>query len=239
MVIANNSPQDAIEIPTGLKERVRVMDSGGNVGFARGINLAFEGSTADYLLVVNPDLIIGENFFEPALRFLESEPKAGAVFPKLLEPGGGRQRSVRRFYTWPVALWARCPLRALFAPRFFGRYLMDELDGAREPVDVDWGLGAAVFLRRAALEDGPVFDPRYFLYFEDVDLCMRLWRSGWRVAYLPEASCVHGHRRASANPLGRAARYHAASFLKFVRKWRGLPGRPAAAGAPVTAEAGG
>jgi N-acetylglucosaminyl-diphospho-decaprenol L-rhamnosyltransferase len=228
MTVVNNSPEEPVEIPGPLAGRLRLLQPGGNLGFGRAINLAFADSTADYLLVLNPDVRVTEGACDIALGHLEANPRAGLVFPLLTNPDGSRQRSVRRFYTWPVALWARCPGRRRFAPAFFDRHLLTELDATNGAVEVDWGLGAAVFIRRAALGGGPVFDPRFFLYFEDVDLGMRIWNSGWKAVYLPAARCVHWHMRASASrPFGAAGRHHAASFFKFMLKWGGLPGRPA------------
>ena len=103
-------------------------------------------------------------------------------------------------------------------------------DALDRPCDVDWLLGAALFVRRQALRDPaatePVFDPRYFLYFEDVDLSMDMWRRGWRVRYDPRLTAQHAHMRASKHLASVAARQHAAAFFKFVAKWRGLPKRP-------------
>jgi len=230
MTVVNNSPEDPVRVPDGLAGRLRVVEPGANLGFGRAVNAALADSAADYFLVVNPDLRLIGDVVGAALDHLESHPEVGLLFPRLDNPDGTRQLSVRRFYTWPAALWARSPLRKAGCPSFFRRHLMPELDGSTEPVEVDWGLGAALFVRRAALGGGPVFDPRFFLYFEDVDLGLRMWSSGWRAVYLPAARCLHRHARASAaRPFGSAGRHHAASFLKFVLKWRGLPARPALA----------
>jgi GT2 family glycosyltransferase len=83
---------------------------------------------------------------------------------------------------------------------------------------VDWGLGAAMMIRRAAAGQ-MLFDERYFLYFEDVDLCFRIHASGWKVLYNPDAGMVHHHVRESARALSlRAKGHHFLSMMKFLWK---------------------
>jgi N-acetylglucosaminyl-diphospho-decaprenol L-rhamnosyltransferase len=85
---------------------------------------------------------------------------------------------------------------------------------------VDWGLGAAMMIRRAAAGQ-ELFDERYFLYFEDVDLCFRIHKSGWKVLYNPDAGIVHHHLRESANVFSlRAKGHHFLSMVKYLWKQR-------------------
>jgi hypothetical protein len=90
---------------------------------------------------------------------------------------------------------------------------------------VDWGLGAAMFLRRNDLPGAGPFDERFFLYFEDVDLCVRTWRAGRRVTYDPTIECIHAHRRASRRALSAAGWHHFRSLWRFATKYSGLPKR--------------
>lgn len=225
LVIANHSPGESIPVPDAIRSHARVLEAP-NDGYATGVNAAFRASRGDLLFLANPDLRVTAGAFAAARCFLDAHPDVGVLLPLLWYPDGAVQDSVRRFYTWPVALYARSPLRALgLRPNFWRRYLYADLSRT-EPVDVDWGLGGAMFLRRADCIDGTVFDPRFFLYFEDVDLCYRLWQRGRRVVYYPSVRCVHAHRRGSALPVGRHAWHHLRSFVRFVRKYRGLPQRP-------------
>ncbi len=225
LVVVNHAPAERIVLPPAAEVFTHILDRP-NTGFAAGINAAFGASTGRTLLVANPDLRVTAGALAAAVRFLDEQPDVAALLPLLRAPDGAVQPSVRRFYTWPVALYARTPLRWLgLRPPFFRRYLYDDLDRSR-PVDVDWGLGGAMFLRRADFPDGMIFDPRFFLYFEDVDLCLRLWRRGRRVVHHPGIVCLHAHRRRSAMPFGRHGWHHFVSFCRFVRKHRGLPPRP-------------
>jgi len=87
--------------------------------------------------------------------------------------------------------------------------------------EVDWGLGAAMLVRRRAVTGERLFDERFFLYFEDVDLCLRLHRAGWKVVYNPVAVMTHQHRRDSAQArASRAKLRHLRSLVKFLWKYR-------------------
>ncbi len=229
-IVVNHSPSQRVAPIPALESRTRVIEQP-NLGFGRGVNAAARMARSPVLFLANPDLEFDGPMLDAGLARLESDPTLGALGPRLTGFDGAPQRTARRFYTWAAALYARIPGRdRRDAPGFWREHLMmDDTPGV--PADVDWLLGAALFLRRAALRDPegpePVFDPRYFLYFEDVDLCMDLWRRGWRVRYDPSLTARHAHVRASRRLGSAAAAAHAGSFLKFVAKWRGLPKRPA------------
>jgi GT2 family glycosyltransferase len=95
-----------------------------------------------------------------------------------------------------------------------------------DPREVDWGLGGCMFLRREAVRGGEVFDERFFLYMEDVDLCFRMKANGWKVIYYPEAVMVHAHVRESARGIFNRAKWeHLKSMIKFYRKYGGFSPR--------------
>lgn len=225
LIVTNNSPEETIELASDEKLSIRIL-SAPNVGYAAGINRAYQEARGEILFIVNPDVrVIGETL-NRASAFLRQDTSVGLLLPMLRYPHGEVQRSVRRFYTWPVVLFARSPLRAVgLRPPFFRHYLCETIS-MTQPTDVDWGLGGAMFLRRADCEANGVFDERYFLYFEDVDLCHRIWSHGRRVVYDPRIECIHAHRRHSGNPLSTAGWRHFQSLVRFVMKHKGLPDRP-------------
>jgi len=225
LIITNNSREEQLDFDFDPVLPVTIIPSP-NVGFARGINLALREAHGDILFIANPDVRITAGTFDRVDVFLQDHPDVGLVLPMLRDPDGGLQRSVRRFYTWPVILYARSPLRLIGPPpAFFRRYLYEDLDRSA-PADVDWGLGGAMFLRKSDVDTGGVFDERFFLYFEDVDLCYRMWQRNRRVTYCPHIECIHAHRRLSRMPLSQSGWHHFQSMLRFIAKHRGLPGRP-------------
>jgi GT2 family glycosyltransferase len=228
-IVVNHSPDDRFAPFHALSSRTQVITQP-NAGFGRGVNTAARIARAPFLFLANPDLHFHGDLLDGGLARMAADPDIGAVGPRLLSMDGTLQHSARRFYTWADVMFARVPWRDFVdPPAFWRRHLMmdQHLD---HPLDVDWLLGAGLFLRRSALRDPngpePVFDPRYFLYFEDVDLAMDLWGRGWRVRYDPTLTATHAHVRASRRLFSAPARHHAASLMKFVQKWGGLPVRP-------------
>lgn len=226
LVVCNNSPQETIALESTDDLPVTIVTKD-NVGFGAGINRAFAASTGDIIFIANPDVRVTSGALSAGAAQLADHPDIGIVLPLLRYPEGSVQPSVRRFYTWPVVFYARSPVRGVgVSPQFFRDYLYENIDRSKR-TDVDWGLGAAMFLRRADLDATGPFDERFFLYFEDVDLCYRTWSAGRRVVYCPQIECIHAHRRASRRALSAAGWHHFQSLCKFVGKHRGLPKRPA------------
>ncbi len=231
LVVTNNSADDQFRLPPTPGLRVAVLESP-NLGFARGMNQAFRQSRGEFVMAANPDVRLTAGMLEGAVTYLEAHPEVGILLPRLRHPSGEVQRSVRRFYTWPTVFYARTPLRMLnYRPAFFRRYLCEDID-PEVPTSVDWGLGAAMFLRRADCGEEGIFDERFFMYFEDVDLCYRMWRRGRPVLYCPHLECLHAHRRFSRNPFSISGWRHLRSLVRFVAKYRGLPRRPQPHSAP-------
>lgn len=224
LAVTNNSLNDPIRLTGDPRLSIEVADSV-NRGFAAGINFAFRRSHGEFLMIANPDVRVTAGALDAAIDVLKADRATGVVLPLLRDADGAVQRSVRQFYTWPVALFARSPLRWQgFRPAFFRRYLCEDVP-LEVSTAVDWGLGGAMFLRREDCESDQVFDERFFLYFEDVDLCYRTWLRGQRVMYCPRIECIHAHRRSSRNPLSLAGWHHLRSFLAFRKKYGGLPQR--------------
>jgi N-acetylglucosaminyl-diphospho-decaprenol L-rhamnosyltransferase len=202
LVANNDSVGDLSQVLARDWPNTRIIQNTSNLGFGAAANRAFRQSKGKFLLLLNPDV-------------------AGMVLPQLRNPDGSLQYSCRRFYTCGTLLLRRGPWK-----RFFDRHpkvrwhLMADWDH-QSLAAVDWGLGAAALVRREALQGAELFDERFFLYFEDVDLCLRLRLSGWQVLYDPASIMVHEHRRDSAGPWSLLAkRHHSLSLLKFLWKYR-------------------
>ncbi|MFO7654721.1 MAG: glycosyltransferase [Candidatus Krumholzibacteriia bacterium] len=191
-----------------------------NVGYARGCNLGLQRRAAEYALVLNPDIVVQPGALDGLLAFADAHPRAGIVGPQLLNEDGTIQDSCRRFYSLATLLMRRTVLGKLF-PRsqVLARHLMRDFDH-RSSRPVDWVLGGCLLARRAAVERVGPLDERFFLYFEDVDWCYRMWQGGWEVLYTPDARFIHRHRRASARGLrSRSFWLHLGSLISFYEKW--------------------
>jgi len=200
---------------------VPLIENGKNLGFARAVNEGYKKAGGKYLLILNPDVEILPGSIEKMIHFLEGHPEIGLLLPKLVNPDGSLQFSCRTFYDFLILFFRRPPLVKVFPNhRIIRKHLMMDWDH-REPREVDWGLGACMFLRRDALGNQEIFDERFFLYFEDVDLCLRLKKEGWKVVYYPEAVMIHSHLRHSAKGVFSRAKWeHLKSLIKFYFKHR-------------------
>lgn len=146
-----------------------------NPGFGVAANHGAQRGDAPWILFLNPDCRLARSGLEELRDFLRRHPRVAAVGPRLVSPGGVEQRpgGVR-----PTSL------RRLLEPATWAR-------GLRTPREVEWVAGTCLLVRRDAFEAVGGFDPRFFLYFEDVDLGRNLTRAGWRVAVHPGVIAEH------------------------------------------------
>jgi GT2 family glycosyltransferase len=220
-VVDNDSKDGSEELIAERFPEVRLIKNHKNVGFARAANSAFIHCKGRYLLVLNPDIEVSIGAINSLLDYMESRPKVALASPKLLNSDGTLQYSCRTYYSFYIAMMRRTILGKLFPNhRIIRDHLMMDWDHA-DTREVDWVLGGAMMLRRQAFSDQQVMDERFFLYFEDVDLCLRLRKAGWKVMYYPDAVMVHHHQRASAMGIWNHAKFeHIKSWVKFLWKHR-------------------
>jgi N-acetylglucosaminyl-diphospho-decaprenol L-rhamnosyltransferase len=219
-VINNGSAGEFAHLKTAGFSDLRVIQNPSNLGFGRAANIGYCSSQSEYVLLLNPDIRLETNSLESLIETLNSDPETGIVLPQLRHPDGTLQYSCRSFYSGCTLMMRRGPWKKWFSNhRLVREHLM--LDWDHQSLrTVDWGLGAAMLIRRSAA--GPLlFDERFFLYFEDVDLCLRICDTGWKVLYNPNAKMVHHHQRESANSFSLKAKgRHFFSMVKFLWKYR-------------------
>ena len=220
VLVINNSGEEIEDLlrQSPIPWRV-IRPAAGNVGYARGVNLGIRQAGEDDVLILNPDIQLLPGAIEALERGSREHPRAGILAPKLLHPDGSLQLSVRRFYNWRTLLLRRAPWGALAGKsRAVRDHLMVDWDHG-DTRSVDWAIGAAMYVRRRAVRDVGLMDERYFLYFEDVDWCQRMWRHGYEVVYCADARIIHDYARASASLRPRSVGAHAAGLLRFAEKW--------------------
>lgn len=170
-----------------------------NVGYGRLVNAGIAQSRGSHLLIVNHDIILTQGAVERLLDFLDSHPGTGIVAPRLNAFNGKPMRSCFRYYDIWVVVGRRTFLRHIpWVRRKIDRFLMHEVnftDKAAWPVD--WVQGSALLTLRTIVAKVGLFDPRYFMYFEDVDWCRRFWENGYAVVYCTTATLLHWHGQAS------------------------------------------
>ncbi|MCR4279068.1 MAG: glycosyltransferase family 2 protein [bacterium] len=206
---------------------VTVIDAPGNLGFGRSNNLASLQARGEYLMLLNPDITVFKGEMEKLLAFADTHPEAGMIGPKLLNPDRTVQHWYYRFPSPLVPIYRRTALgKTAWGKRTLAQYFMNDSD-PNVTQEVDGFFGSAMLVRRGVYQQLGGFDERFFMYFEDIDLCRRMWEQGWRVRYAPSSVFVHYHQRQSyvRNPLRLIAnplvREHIKSGVWYFWKHRG------------------
>lgn len=220
VVVDNGSTDGSVATLRSACPEVTVLAGGGNVGYAAAANRGTAATTAPVVAVCNPDLEVGSGT-GAAMLAVFTDPAVGAAGPRVLDASGA---------TYPSARCDPSPVDALghavlgrWRPRnrFTRRYRDLDADPTR-PRDVDWCSGAALWLRRSAVDDIGGWDERFFMYLEDVDLGRRLREAGWRVRYEPAATVVHLQGlSADRRPVRTLVEHHRSSFRYAAKHWRG------------------
>jgi len=193
-----------------------------NVGFARGVNQLLARSKAPWFVALNSDAWPEPGALGRMVEAAQREPKVAAVAPLLLRPDGEVEHSTHRFPSLTVA-----SIDALGARKWLPRNLSDSLclEGAwrhDRPRSVDWAVGAAILIRREALEEIGPFDERFFMYVEDLEWCWRAHRCGWDVRFEPSAVVRHVGNVSGSSRFGtRRAALEAANLLTFLSDTHG------------------
>jgi GT2 family glycosyltransferase len=187
-----------------------------NGGFAHGCNVGWRAGSSPYVLFLNPDAQLGPDALAKLVEQLDREERAGAVAPRIEEPDGSLDFSLRRFPRVRSGF-----AQAFFLHRVFPRASwVDEV--IRDPSEyeyahtVDWVSGACFAVRRPVLEQVGGMDEEYFHYSEDTDICATIWEAGYEVRYVPDAVAVH--EGGASSPRTRLLAILAASRIRYSAK---------------------
>jgi N-acetylglucosaminyl-diphospho-decaprenol L-rhamnosyltransferase len=222
VVLADNGSTDGVPEEAASQPGVSLVPTGGNVGYGRAANAGAQGAQAQWLLIANPDVRWCQPGAIDALLAASTRwPKAGAFGPAIVTPDGQLYPSARALpslgrgighalagWWWPSNPWTASYRQERESP----------VEG-----ECGWLSGSALLVRRDAFESVGGFDPKYFMYFEDVDLCDRLARAGWSSVYVPTAVVEHsgGHATKRA-PVVMQRAHHASAYRYLADRYRGL-----------------
>jgi N-acetylglucosaminyl-diphospho-decaprenol L-rhamnosyltransferase len=191
IVVDSASTDGSPELVQSRFPDVRLIALEENDGYGAAANVAIDAAAGEYFLVMNADAWPIDEAVERLASFADANAGIGVVGPRLLNPDGSLQPSLRGFPTlWRLAT-------EYFFLRWFARRsrLLNAFYGAdfdyRGTKDAEFLMGAALLLRRAAVEQVGGFDPDFFMFSEEVDLCYRMRQAGWRVTFFPGAEFVH------------------------------------------------
>ncbi len=221
IVVDNDSPDSSARMVEEEFPDVKLIANAVNVGFSAGTNQAIQAARGEFFLVLNADTVILPGALRTLVDFMDDHPDCGIAGPRLKYPDGRLQASCRTFYTFKTLLFRRTLLGRLFPNHpAVKEHLMQgwNHDSVRK---IDWILGAAMMVRRRAVEQIGLMDERYFLYLEDVDWCFRMKQAGWAVYFCPDAEVTHVYRQASREPglLNPDLWSHLESAVRYYDKW--------------------
>ncbi|MCU1375110.1 MAG: dTDP-Rha:A-D-GlcNAc-diphosphoryl polyprenol, A-3-L-rhamnosyl transferase WbbL [Actinomycetia bacterium] len=217
VVVDNASKDGSAEAARRADPAVDVVALDENLGFGSGANRGVVRTSTPYVVILNPDLEVEPGATKALVDVLERLPDVGIVAPRIETPDGRLYPSARTFpdmvdaagHAFLHFVWRSNP--------FSRRYKM--LDWDHEVAsDVDWVAGTHLVVRRTAWDEVGGFDEGFFMYLEDVDLCWRLGRAGWRVRYEPAARVVHAIGRSTDQTPYRMIAEHHRSLLRYAGK---------------------
>ncbi len=221
VIVVENASGDDLE---NLRPEIidfKLINSPVNLGMGGGNNLGLKESQGEFVLILNPDTYLRPQAIKILFEYIKERPDVYIVGPKLLNPDLTLQFSCAKFpRPWtPI-------FRRTFLGRFFKRHLNWFLmkDFSHDIItEVDWLMGSCLLIRK---KDFSGFDERFFMYFEDIDVCRRVWQEGKKVIYCPMAEVIHFHTRGSAHSPwyvsifnNKLTREHIKSWLRYFIKW--------------------
>ncbi|HRH71107.1 MAG TPA: glycosyltransferase family 2 protein [Flavobacteriales bacterium] len=191
-VVDNQSTDGSVDMVREKFPSVRLIANAENVGFSRANNQAIRASSADYVVLLNPDTVVGEDVFRKVITFMDTHPKAGGLGVKMIDGTGNfLPESKRGLPTPAVAFYKIIGLTRLFPhSRTFGRYHLGHLP-ENEAAPIEILSGACMFLRKKTLDEVGLLDESFFMYGEDIDLSYRITLGGYENWYFPDARIIH------------------------------------------------
>jgi N-acetylglucosaminyl-diphospho-decaprenol L-rhamnosyltransferase len=226
VVVDNGSSDGSIEALRSADPQARIVQPMRNLGYGGGANAGARHAEHDLLLVCNPDLVLHHGSLEPLVADALANPDVAVVGPRIFSSDGTVYPSARSFPSLGEAVGHAFVGLVSEENRWTRRYKRP-LAGETATLETDWVSGACFLVRRDAFSSVGGFDEAYFMYVEDVDLCWRLHRAGWRVLHEPASLVTHVQGVSTARHPYRMALAHHRSMWRFANRSYSGPERMA------------
>ena len=220
IIVDNDSKDGSKEFLRKIKNKnITCIINEKNVGFGKACNQIAKITSNSYILFLNPDVETTENSINKLIDFLKKNNKIGAVTGKLLYPNKSFQLSCRQFPTIFKVLFGRESFLRKVSPNniISKQYLMTELDYDKTQFP-DWARGAVMLFKTELFKKIGGFDERFFLFFEDTDICFRLKNAGYSIAYFPKAIFYHKLGSSTGKERLKTKIIHNISMFYYIRK---------------------
>jgi GT2 family glycosyltransferase len=191
-VVDNQSADDSVVMVEEKFPEVRLIANANNPGFSMANNQAIRQAKGKYILLLNPDTVVGEDTFSKTLNFMEAHPEAGGLGVKMIDGAGVFLPESRRGFPSPFVAFAKTFGLARLFPKSkrFNRYHLGYLD-AEQTHEADVLSGAFMLMRKSVLDEIGLLDEQFFMYGEDIDLSYRIQLAGYKNYYFPETTIIH------------------------------------------------
>jgi len=218
IVVVDNSSEANLQRAKSLFPNVTLILNKRNVGFGAAVNQALARCHSKYIVLLNPDSVVTDGFIENSIRLMEQNGHIAILGPMILDDDGSVQGSARAFPNPLTSIFGRnSPLSKMFPNNSITRAnIITWRADDKTPMEVDWVSGACMVIRREAMDTVGGFDERFFLYWEDTDLCRRVKKAGWNVVYFPGARVVHSVGKSSdTRPAFAIFQFHKSCFRLY------------------------
>ena len=221
IVVDNNSQDGSLEMIRKKYSQVTLIDSRKNLGFAKGNNLGFKKAKYDHVLLLNPDMQILPHTLENMIQWMDENPQASVASCHLIDQNRRTLHHIRRFPSLKDQLAITLKIPHIL-PSILNNYLQKNFNYSQAS-KVDSVRGAFFMTYKKVYEELNGLDERYFIWFEEVDFCQKVHRSGGEVWYTPIAECIDYVGKSFAQaPRGVTQKYFQNSMLKYFQKWHPL-----------------
>lgn len=193
IVVDNNSVDDSCAMIRAKYPQVNLIENKENTGFGHANNQGVVIAKGEYILFVNPDTVMPEDFLQKMIGYMDAHPEAGSVGPKLLDGRGKYAPDGKKsFPSLSVAIFKTTGINKIFSKSpYFNKYYAVHVD-KDETAEVDILSGCCMLVRHSVIKEiGGAFDEAYFMYCEDFDLCYRIQQAGYKNIYYPETTLIH------------------------------------------------
>jgi len=223
IVADNNSVDKSLKLAKTFFPSVRYIENKMNLGFAKATNQTIRLCSARYIFLLNPDTVVLDKAIQKMFYFMEENKNIGILGCKLIMPGNLIHKNCSP-YPWVLFLLEN-PLNLFRLPKWIReRIALSRWDYANVR-DVDWILGSCLMVRREVFDKIGLLDERFFMYTEDMELCYRAQKAGFRITYIPDAQILHYQNVSGQQKFGDSKRLiEYISVQKFFSKYKGRIG---------------
>jgi GT2 family glycosyltransferase len=215
IVIDNNSPDGSADMAQKIPGHFEVVRLKENKGFPCAANTGIKKSLSEYYMILNSDTEVKQIQLAEMLKFMEDNPEIGAMTPFQFNNKNESQLAWGRFPTFTSEIGRKILQDALDKGKKWAHRKLSKL---KEPFFVHWVAGSTMFLRNAALKEAGLFDEKFFIFFEDIDLCTRIRQSGWKIAVFPGIRAIHHRGESAKTDSMNASLHYRRSQLYFWKK---------------------